>query len=384
MPVEPWEPGNLGVPVCDGPNGSRLALIICHDGMFPEMAREAAYKGAEIILRTAGYTAPIRHAWRITNQANAFCNLAYTASVCMCGSDGSFDSMGEGMFCSFDGTVMVEGGGRPDEIITAELRPDLVREARTGWGVENNIYQLYHRGYVAVKGGAQDCPYTYMHDMAAGRYRLPWSDDVQVTDGTSCGFDAAGARLRRRRSTRSAACPAVGPRRLRGATPRGGRRMNAAIDAACSRASSTPNPIAWPYDGDLRPDNTALIVIDMQTDFCGKGGYVDVMGYDLSLMQAPIEPIARAAGAHAASWASPSSTRARATGPTWPTCRPTSAGARGRSAPTAWASATTGPAGASWCAASRAGRSSPSWRRCRARSSSTSPARARSTRPTWS
>lgn len=188
VPVEPWEPGNLGIPVCDGPNGSKLALIICHDGMFPEMAREAAYQGAEIILRTAGYTAPIRHAWKITNQANAFSNLAYTASVCMCGSDGTFDSMGEGMFCNFDGTVLVEGGGRADEIVTCELRPDLVREARSGWGVENNIYQLYHRGYVAVKGGAQDCPYTYMHDMVAGRYKLPW--DVEVKDGTPCGFPA--------------------------------------------------------------------------------------------------------------------------------------------------------------------------------------------------
>ena len=89
VPVEPWEPGDLGIPVCDGPNGSRLALIICHDGMFPEMARECAYKGAEIMLRTAGYTAPIRHAWRITNQANAFCNLMVTASVCLCGSDGT-------------------------------------------------------------------------------------------------------------------------------------------------------------------------------------------------------------------------------------------------------------------------------------------------------
>ena len=188
VPVEPWEPGNLGVPVCDGPNGSKIALIICHDGMFPEMAREAAYRGAEIIVRTAGYTAPIRHSWHITNQSNAFQNLAITASVCMCGSDGTFDSMGEGMFCNFDGTVMVQGGGRADEIITAELRPDLVREARTGWGVENNIYQLYHRGYVAVKGGAQDCPYTYMHDMMAGTYKLPWP--VEVTDGTPCGFAA--------------------------------------------------------------------------------------------------------------------------------------------------------------------------------------------------
>jgi nicotinamidase-related amidase len=53
------------------------------------------------------------------------------------------------------------------------------------------------------------------------------------------------------------------------------------------------NPYPWPYDGDLHPDNTAVIVIDMQTDFCGKGGYVDTMGYDLSLTRAPIQPITK-------------------------------------------------------------------------------------------
>jgi formamidase len=191
VPVEPWEPGDLGIPVIDGPRGVKLALIICHDGMFPEMAREAAYKGAELMLRTAGYTAPIRESWRFTNQSNAFCNLMVTANVCMCGSDGTFDSMGEAMVVNFDGAIIAHGTtGRVDEIITAEIRPDLVREARAHWGVENNIYQLGHRGFSAVKGGAGDCPYTYMHDLAAGTYKLPWEDSVRVTDGTSCGLPA--------------------------------------------------------------------------------------------------------------------------------------------------------------------------------------------------
>ena len=99
----------------------------------------------------------------------------------------------------------------------------------------------------------------------------------------------------------------------------------------------------------------------MQTDFCGVGGYVDKMGYDLSLTRAPIEPIKRTLEADARQGLITSSTPAKAIVPTSPICRRTSAGARARSAP---ASAIPARAAASWCAASRAGRSSPSWRRC--------------------
>ena len=64
------------------------------------------------------------------------------------------------------------------------------------------------------------------------------------------------------------------------------------------------DPYSWPYDGTFSPASTALINIDWQVDFCGPGGYVDAMGYDLSLTRAGLEPTrrvlaaARAAGLH--------------------------------------------------------------------------------------
>jgi len=51
------------------------------------------------------------------------------------------------------------------------------------------------------------------------------------------------------------------------------------------------NPYKWPYNGKLNKDNTCIIVIDMQNDFCSPGGYVDKMGYDLSAMRNVIGPI---------------------------------------------------------------------------------------------
>jgi nicotinamidase-related amidase len=63
------------------------------------------------------------------------------------------------------------------------------------------------------------------------------------------------------------------------------------------------DPYPWPFDGHLRAGNSALVVIDMQTDFCGYGGYVDRMGYDLTLTRAPVEPIGRVLDAvRAAGW----------------------------------------------------------------------------------
>ena len=43
-----------------------------------------------------------------------------------------------------------------------------------------------------------------MQDLVAGRYRLPWEDEVKVTDGTSCGFATTHPPLRRETQTEAA------------------------------------------------------------------------------------------------------------------------------------------------------------------------------------
>ena len=55
----------------------------------------------------------------------------------------------------------------------------------------------------------------------------------------------------------------------------------------------TASAYDFPHDGVLSAGNTALMIIDMQVDFCGVGGMMTVAGVDLDMMRAPIEPIRR-------------------------------------------------------------------------------------------
>jgi len=64
--------------------------------------------------------------------------------------------------------------------------------------------------------------------------------------------------------------------------------MTTTVTVTAPTGTISADPYPWPYSGELDLAHTALVLIDWQADFCGEGGYVDAMGYDLSLTRGPV------------------------------------------------------------------------------------------------
>lgn len=62
------------------------------------------------------------------------------------------------------------------------------------------------------------------------------------------------------------------------------RLRNPADPERIVRLIARPNPI------DLDLGSPAVLVVDMQNDFCSKGGLLDLQGVDLSIIQRTIDP----------------------------------------------------------------------------------------------
>lgn len=106
-PVDWSYPGSK-CPVVDGPKGSKIAMIICADGDYPEIWREAAYNGANIIIRITHYMSPYDRGWEITNKAGAYCNQVYVVASSSVDINTTGTNIGRSMIVNPDGTIITE------------------------------------------------------------------------------------------------------------------------------------------------------------------------------------------------------------------------------------------------------------------------------------
>lgn len=130
-PFEPYDPGGRFTTV-DLPGIGRLGLNICYDAWFPEVSRQLAWMGAEVILNVVKTTTPDRRQELVLSKANAIVNQVFVVSVNCAGPTGK----GLSIIVDPEGNTLAEADDDAPVLLTAELDLAAVEHVRTH-GTEN-------------------------------------------------------------------------------------------------------------------------------------------------------------------------------------------------------------------------------------------------------
>lgn len=165
-PVEPSSPGDE-IRVFEGPKGARIASIICSDGDYQDNWREAAAKGANVILRLTTYMTPFENAYEITNRAGAYFNKVYVVAANTSEFDNCYALFGRSMVVNPDGDIIEEAPVGIPYIFKADLYPGICDAIQTQGLMGDLKWLRNHRGAASPDTfgkGRDTSMYTYLED----------------------------------------------------------------------------------------------------------------------------------------------------------------------------------------------------------------------------
>ncbi len=115
--LEPTVPGRE-MKVIDGPKGAKIAFVICADGLYPECYREAAYKGANLVLHISHWMTPGEGWWELSNRAGAAFNGYWVVGLNSCCMDEAYSYFGKSMVVDPMGNVQYQANSAPGIFFT--------------------------------------------------------------------------------------------------------------------------------------------------------------------------------------------------------------------------------------------------------------------------
>jgi agmatine deiminase len=143
----------------------KFAVLICYDQWFPEAARIARLKGAQIIFyptalgRIIGYDAEgdWHDAWETVQRGHAISNSVYVAAVNRVGREGRMVFWGQSFIADPFGKILKRASATKEEVVVMKLdleRNDFYSE---GWGFLRNrrpdTYKTITSGKLVKKSG---------------------------------------------------------------------------------------------------------------------------------------------------------------------------------------------------------------------------------------
>jgi beta-ureidopropionase len=131
-----FRPGNLGYPIFDL-GFVKIGVYICYDRHFPEGARALGLNGAEIVFNPSATVAGLsEYLWKLEQPAHAVANGYFVGAINRVGTEAPWNIgqfYGTSYFCSPRGKIIAEASREKDEVLTADLDLDQIKEVRQTW-----------------------------------------------------------------------------------------------------------------------------------------------------------------------------------------------------------------------------------------------------------